>query len=297
MDLSALDALEDMVGDGMDAESLGAIAYLLANRVEEMVVSEALPRSVESVHTTLDFRTPMAQEVAEFRRTGTTKLSVEIADKMLYEIQRALYALVRRASKMAKELAPVDTGAMRASIYVGRPYRVTQHQSKYTQTMMQQTRGYAGAVKSAVKHSLTIGRHSGKSHKLSIGNESLYSHMRTMTRYGPYSVLKTREKIYGSQRPGKIGLKDAFDIAATQYDFMPFGMDTSGNNLGIQFGVAVYYAGYVEYGHMGRNGTRIPAQPFFGPAVAYIERNMRSAIRHGIQYAVGEQSKSYRPTV
>lgn len=161
--------------------------------------------------------------------------------------QHAIYQLGREIRDMARRAAPVDTGAMRASVYVTRPG-----------TALQASAGYWRAINASAR--------------LSRG--------RLMVHTSPEFVRDVRTQARrNAPRPGTAG--DAADAGYenynADYDFMP--MQRAGAAFfHVVVGVAAYYAGYVESGT-----ARVPARPFFGPAARWgmseAPRRLAAAVR------------------
>ncbi len=176
------------------------------------------------------------------------------------EIQKNLFKLAQRTRDMARKAAPVDTGALRASIYA----------TRYG-TDKQQDAGYFRAIQAAVRKRATAIQ------KGTAVEESRLS----IREDGMHSVRRQIPKHYGKTRMSKMALR--------RQSFRPMmGSDaTAEEKYGVYYvyvGAAAWYAGYVEYGHM-YYGSYVNPQPFLGPAVEWARGQLPIIIMEALQNA------------
>ncbi len=181
----------------------------------------------------------------------------EIVDK---EIQKALFKLVQQTRDKARRACPIDTGALKASIYA----------TRYG-TEKQQDMGYFRAIQASVRRrtkAINLGMAKSDS-LLTLRTEGLTSFRRQLPLH------------YGKSRMSKIALR--------RQSFRPMvGADLSAEQrygaYYVYVGAAAYYAGWVEFGHM-FHGNYVHPQPFFGPACEWMEQQVPRVIMEAMQNA------------
>jgi len=184
---------------------------------------------------------------------GMTK-EVEIA------VQNTLFELGQETRDLARGLAPVKTGALRASIYVTRAggYAATTTGRMGNRTSLGFRRSARAAVERNEKLSFITGnKHISERTQRARYAKTSYDYMRelktTVTHEGEFAHL-------GSQ--GYQSFED--DVRS----ILPMG-GVSRDTFFVTIGASAFYAGYVEYGT-----RRNRAQPFLTPAVNWARSQM-----------------------
>lgn len=208
-----------------------------------------------------------------------TKMSgsqfAQYGTKVERKLQQTVFQVGQRARDMARRAAPVDTGALRSSIYVTKgavdrdATGLMSHKPGNAFTK-QSSLGYFRALNAAMaknkriktfpmmsEYGVSDARTNrimpGNADRLDVGTTNPMFHFRS-DKSQVNEFLTHTYKTFGS------GVEDAL---------LPMAMEmgnASRSNLFVTIGASAYYAGYVEFGHVVPGGATIPAKPFLGPA-------------------------------
>lgn len=202
-------------------------------------------------------------------------------------LQERLYQLGRRTRDMARRLAPRKTGALVASIYVTRAG--SRPQIEGGQHAKKTTAAYFRAVNAAVRKS--------SGHKVLFEGEG-----GTLNHFDPEGIYKTGLSRIGGQAYKtftKGGFEGHADVNPKGNPVRPiyeFDVPTITPLVGVSksafyvtIGAAAYYAGFVEFGHVGYGGTvfgYVMPRPFMTPAMDWaatqINTEVTLAMKEGI---------------
>lgn len=238
------------------------------------------------------------------------KDKVDITDwsnKVYYAVQAAVYQLGVETKNKARANAPVDTGALKASIYVTSPAsRPDQEDNKPYGRLGapgKASAGYRRAVEASAKKMIYQGDNVlAKGESISSGNSILSTDLFGSATFRPKAALVNAGMKVGSttrtykgnlgrslgerEFPSYPGISEADHLPFTP---MPF---STKEQFWVTVGAAAYYAGFVEFGTGGKQGQR--AQPFMGPAVREMERQLERRIAQAIKSVGVKRSKVSR---
>jgi HK97 gp10 family phage protein len=185
-----------------------------------------------------------------------------LVDNNLYKQAEAIvYRVGHEVRDKARAAAPKDTGALAASVYVTAP-------GARPENTGQRTAGYWRAINAASRKS------GGRLEPVT--DSEFVSNVRTQARKGSFKVPAMTSKGAGLVDVGSMSTTGEAidqDLNPTNlYDFMPMAV-VGKDRFFVAIGVAVFYAGYVEYGTVHK-----PARPFFTPAVMWGSREVARRI-------------------
>lgn len=186
--------------------------------------------------------------------------------------QDAVYQLGQEVRDKARMLAPMRTGALRASIYVTRPGTMqAQSQGKLSK---QSSSGYARSISRA--EALNPGA-------LSVIRDSKHISVRTQRDLSPtghWDHLKRLRVTRTHQSPFKRFGSQTYTAFEDDYRSISPLADTSRGVFYVTIGAAAFYAGFVEYGTVKQR-----AHPFMTPAVMW----GRAQLAQRLKAAIGSQ--------
>lgn len=218
------------------------------------------------------------------------------SNKVYYAVQYAVYKLGMKTRDKARAACPVDTGALKASIYVtspsshadqeaGRPYGSADAPGKASA-------GYRRAVEaSARKMIIGGGPVLEKGEKISDGGSILTTGMHGQSTLRPMKQLLalgmragSTTRSYKGNLGRSLGTRSFTNYAGVKdvdhLPFTPMPFSTK-EQFWVTVGAAAYYAAFVEFGTSGPH--RQKAQPFMGPAVRDMERELQKTIADAIK--------------
>lgn len=206
------------------------------------------------------------------------------------EMQGALYRLAQQTRDMARSLCPVDTGALKASIYV------TGASGGKSVVGGQSTTGYFRAINTAVKNRLTR-QFKTPPTKAEI-SEEVSAGLKRESGMHKIVTSKIGDHTFRSYTKGGVSGASSFLAKGTEADqlsefSLPSIMEMGHAGRGAFFvtiGAAVYYAGDVEFGHIialgGKRFGHVEARPFMRPAMAWakmqLNRVVTDAVKRGL---------------
>lgn len=215
----------------------------------------------------------LVRTIVDIRDDQIAKFTADVEKR----VQLAIFRLGQETRDMARKLAPKDTGALRASIYVTRPGSRPQLEPGPSYAR-QSTIGYWRAINSAYRKQLSSTGVSRR--KLHLMRESDYGtalneRTQTLSTFGKSAVGITETHIVlgGHKYRAQVTSEDT-GIGFTNVPFqsiMPYG-GSGRTSFFVSVGAAVFYAGYVEFGTPSRAGNKgIKAQPFLVPSIRWAQ--------------------------
>ena len=215
-------------------------------------------------------------------------------------VQKEIYKLGQEARDMARGLAPVDTGALRASIYVTRPGTPSDQENNIISK--QSTIGYFRAIKVAArKNNLLELRTTNNTYSFNERTQK-YLGMRQVSSYVAAEGQDSATGFVGGLRintdsidPNYMRMMEVRAVHIGENSHLGeqiyrgrykndlttiselSGLTGLRDNLFVVVGAAVGYAGYVEYGH-----KNIAGHPFLTPAMDWAAKQVEDRIRRVI---------------
>lgn len=191
-------------------------------------------------------------------------------------MQDALYKLGRETRDLARRLCPKKTGALMASIYVTRPGEAGgRGRSPFTR---QTTAGYFRAINAAV-------RRNPERLTLSPLAESVHRKTQRPTKAAVSEGLfsPSIERIKGAGYKTYAAETDG-DVHVVQSVMEMGGAGRS--SFFVTVGAGAYYAGYVEFGHVGHGGSWVEAHPFMTPALDWAKSRLPEVAKRAMEEGV-----------
>lgn len=216
----------------------------------------------------------LVRTIVEIRDDQIAKFTADVEKR----VQLAIFKLGQETRDMARKLAPKDTGALRASIYVTRPGARPQLEPGPSYAR-QSTIGYWRAINSAFRKQLSPRGVSRRHLHLLNAGDYAPGHAEERTQTLSHSakrdagITETHIVLGGHKYRAQVTSEDT-GLGFTNVPFqsiVPYG-GSGRTSFFVAVGAAVYYAGYVEFGTPPRAGNKgIKAQPFLVPAIRWAQ--------------------------
>ena len=200
-------------------------------------------------------------------------------------VQNELFLLGKEARDLARRICPVDTGAMRASIYVTRG--VTPKPTSYSPYVQQSSNAYFKAANAASDLSGNRGR---KKPRLVLKGPPKVD-LKTQTPMAGSGLPKpVWEKIVGHENGEvyKVYAKPSMITGVTQsQSIMEMGV-AKRTNFWVTLGASAFYAGYVEFGHVTAGGGYVMEKPFMRPAMEWARKELPERMLRAFAKGAGQ---------
>ena len=255
-----------------------------------------------------------------------TKMSgsqfAQYGTKVERKLQQAVFEVGQRARDMARRAAPVDTGALRSSIYVTKgavdrsATGLMSHKPGNAFTK-QSSLGYFRSLNAAMKKNKRIktfpmmsehGITAPESHGAAYEYDTYAANKILPGQFGRFdigtsgvlrnggSLLGTSLELHRTHGEGNVrvtGPNSPFTLhtyktygSDVEDALLPLAMEMGSagrGNLFITLGASAYYAGYVEFGHTVPGGKTIPARQFLTPSVYWAFDEVKVQIARTLQ--------------
>lgn len=213
-------------------------------------------------------------------------------------VQNELFVLGKEARDMARSLAPVDTGALRASIYVTRG--VTPNPTARDPYVQQSHNAYFKAANTASEESSRAGskgrrmaRHT-RTPRLQLMEPPKVELHTQRPQDGMGFPKASWEKMVGHEGGDTFKTYSKFSGRAGQQSVMEMG-ESKRSNFWVTLGASAFYAGFVEFGHVNADGGYTMEHPFLRPALEWARQQlpvrMKRAFDRGGQSGVSVSVK------
>ena len=193
--------------------------------------------------------------------------------KMERAAQKAVFRLGQETRDMARKAAPVNTGALRASIYVARPGSIPAQLNGHISRGS--SRGYLMAAQKAIR--LNPGQ-------LELITDDPMISARTQRSVAPRGhvnhLTRIRVTLAHVGEHASLGQETYQGFEDDFRSIMQMGGQTR-DTFYVTVGAAAYYAGFVEYGTRHQR-----AQPFMTPALAWA----RTQLPERLKMALGDEA-------
>lgn len=254
-------------------------------------------RELEQLTHTLFRETPEREQIVVAFPIVKDKMDIQgWSNAVYFAVQKAVYQLGLRTRDAARSAVTIDTGALKASIYVTSPASQADQQAgkPYGRAgeLGKATRGYRKAVEASARKMGILDKGQTTAH--------LIDNYDMQGLYGSLTLRPTAEANKMGYNRGTMSheykgrLRALGERSFVRYEanedvehlpFTPMPL-SSKEQFWVTVGASAYYAAYVEFGTVKQR-----AQPFLGPAVRDMERELQKVVKDAINSVGAKRSR------